>query len=114
MPNFESGVDFEAWLPGVTGKFVAKSYAEPTCRAPESWAALATPESVVRIQERQQRIRAEWAEGIRNAVWHCSRHQHDRGRRGGRRRHGSVVERLGSEQDFLGVYDPYSVTPPEL
>ena len=67
MPSFGSRGDFDRWLPGVAGRFVALSYAEPTCRAPESWAALATPESVVRNQQRQQRIRTEWAEGIRNA-----------------------------------------------
>ena len=67
MPSFGSRGDFERWLPGVAGRFVAFSYAEPTCRAPESWAALATPESVVRSQQRQQRISIEWAESIRNA-----------------------------------------------
>ena len=67
MPSFGSRGDFDRWLPGVVGRFVALSYAEPTCRAPESWAALATPESVVRNQQRQRRIRTEWAEGIRNA-----------------------------------------------
>ena len=39
MPTFRNQADFETWLPNVAEKFVALSYAEPTCRAPESWAA---------------------------------------------------------------------------
>ncbi len=67
MPTFRNQADFEAWLPNVAEKFVAVSYAEPTCRAPESWAALATPESQSRIQALQQRVRGEWTSSIRSA-----------------------------------------------
>ncbi len=67
MPSFGNQADFEAWLPNVAGKFVALSYAEPTCRAPESWAALATPESQSRMQALQQRVQSEWNSSIRRA-----------------------------------------------
>ena len=67
MPSFRNRADFEAWLPNVAGKFVALSYAEPTCRAPESWAALATPESQRRMQALQQNVQGEWAASIQRA-----------------------------------------------
>ena len=67
MPSFRNRADFEAWLPNVAGKFVALSYAEPTCRAPESWAALATPESQRRMQVLQQNVQGEWAANIQRA-----------------------------------------------
>ena len=67
MPTFRNQADFEAWLPNVAEKFVALSYAEPTCRAPESWAALATPESQSRMQALQQRVQQEWTSSIRSA-----------------------------------------------
>jgi hypothetical protein len=65
MPNFSSESAFESWLPEVRGKFVALSYAEPTCRAPESWNALATPESVERMQALQQGTRNAWNQSVR-------------------------------------------------
>ncbi len=67
MPSFSNQADFEAWLPSVAEKFVALWYAEPTCRAPESWAALATPESQSRMQALQQRVQGEWISSIRSA-----------------------------------------------
>jgi hypothetical protein len=67
MPSFRNRADFEAWLPSVAEKFVALSYAEPTCRAPESWAALATPESQRRMQVLQQNVQGEWAANIQRA-----------------------------------------------
>ena len=67
LPAFSSQADFEAWLPQVRGKFVALSYAEPSCRAPESWDALATPESVERMQALQQSVRSAWGQGLRSA-----------------------------------------------
>jgi hypothetical protein len=67
MPLFRNQADFEAWLPNVAGKFVALWYAEPTCRAPESWQALATPESQSRMQALQQRVQDEWGSSIQSA-----------------------------------------------
>lgn len=65
MPNFENRDAFLSWLPQVRGKFVALTYAEPTCRAPESWEELATPESVERIEAKQEEIRAAWRSSMR-------------------------------------------------
>ena len=50
---------FEAWLPGVRGKFVLISFPQPTCRPDESWKEFATPESFARMeQEREAAIEA--------------------------------------------------------
>jgi len=67
MPSFSNRADFEAWLPNVAGKFVALSYAEPTCRAPESWESLATPESQRRMRDLQQNVEGEWDANIERA-----------------------------------------------
>jgi hypothetical protein len=67
MPTFRNQADFEAWLPNVAEKFVALWYAEPTCRAPESWAALATPESQSRMQALQRRVQTEWSSSLQSA-----------------------------------------------
>ena len=67
MPSFRNQADFEAWLPSVAGKFVTISYAEPTCRAPESWESLATAESQGRMQALKQRVQSEWRSSIQSA-----------------------------------------------
>ncbi len=67
FPGFGSPTDFQAWLPQVEGKFVALSFAEPTCRAPESWEDLATPESWERMQELQAATRRAWGQGLQQA-----------------------------------------------
>ncbi|MBW3534124.1 MAG: M20/M25/M40 family metallo-hydrolase [Gemmatimonadetes bacterium] len=67
FPTFASEAEFRAWLPQARGRFVAYSWAEPTCRAPESWAALATPESQERIQRRQQEVRQSWMRSVEAA-----------------------------------------------
>jgi len=67
LPELTSPADLAAWLPTVKGKFVAVSRAEPTCRAPESWNALATPESRDRMTKLQQETRDRWQASIRAA-----------------------------------------------
>ena len=67
MPLFGNQADFEAWVPDVAEKFVAIWYAEPTCRAPESWAAFATPESQTRMQALQQNVQGAWGASIQSA-----------------------------------------------
>ncbi len=67
LPELASPTELAAWLPSVKGKFVALSYAEPTCRAPESWAALATPESRERMTALQEETRQRWQGSIRAA-----------------------------------------------
>ncbi len=60
MPLFGSAADFEAWLPQVRGKMVAISFAEPTCRAPESWEEHATEESWVDMQAQRAAAQLAW------------------------------------------------------
>jgi hypothetical protein len=67
LPDFTSPAALAAWLPTVKGRFVALSHAEPTCRAPESWAALATPESRERMGALQEATRQAWQQSIRAA-----------------------------------------------
>lgn len=67
FPTVASAAELDAWLPSVRGRFVAYSWAEPTCRAPESWAALATPESLERIERRQREVRESWTRSVQAA-----------------------------------------------
>jgi carboxypeptidase Q len=67
LPELASSAELAAWLPSAKGKFVALTHAEPTCRAPESWAALATPESRDRMTKLQQETRDRWQASIRAA-----------------------------------------------
>ncbi len=67
MPTFASADEFRAWLPAVEGRFVAYSAAEPTCRAPESWSELATPESWERMQAQQTETARAWTRGVQAA-----------------------------------------------
>ncbi len=67
LPRLTSTADLEAWAAGIRGKFVAYSAAEPTCRAPESWASLATPESWDRMQALQQETSRAWGRSIQAA-----------------------------------------------
>ena len=67
FPGFGSEAEFQAWLPQAEGKFVALSYAEPTCRAPESWEEHATEESWARMRELRQRTARASGQGIQEA-----------------------------------------------
>ena len=60
MPHFADSDEFEAWLPSAEGKFVAISFAEPTCREDQSWEDHATEESFERMTEARNQARAEW------------------------------------------------------
>ncbi|MEQ9570168.1 MAG: M20/M25/M40 family metallo-hydrolase [Longimicrobiales bacterium] len=67
LPTFGGPDDLVAWAAGLEGRFVAFSAPEPTCRAPESWEALATPESWERMQALRDETTRNWALGIRAA-----------------------------------------------
>ena len=60
LPTFAGPAEFEAWLPQARDRFVAISFPEPTCRAPESWEEHATPESWERMQETRAADRTTW------------------------------------------------------
>jgi len=104
MPTFSSRSEFQSWLPQVSGKFVALSYAEPTCRAPESWNALATPESVERMEALQEGVRSEWNQGVSAAGGPRQVTNAIEGAGGPGRAHRPLVQRMGSQQDLLRRY----------
>ena len=60
LPSVTSAEEFTAWLPSVEGKFVATSFAEPTCREDQSWQDHATPETFERMSEARNNARLEW------------------------------------------------------
>ena len=66
LPEIQSPAEFEAWLPQVKGKFVAVSFAQPTCRPNETWSELATPESFEKMQAEREAANAAWNQRIRN------------------------------------------------
>ena len=61
LPHFADGAELNAWLPSAAGKFVAVSFAEPTCREDQSWLDHATPESFRRMSEARDAAQEEWA-----------------------------------------------------
>jgi hypothetical protein len=60
LPLVSDAAEFEAWLPNVAGKIVAISFPEPSCRAPESWEAHATPESMAAWQQARNEGQQAW------------------------------------------------------
>ena len=60
LPYFADAAELNAWLPSAEGKFVAVSFAEPTCREDQSWLDHATPESFQRMTEARKR---RWRNG---------------------------------------------------
>jgi carboxypeptidase Q len=65
LPRFASRAEFDAWLPEVSGRMVAISLPEPTCREDRSWQDHARPASFARMQEERNRARAEWTASMR-------------------------------------------------
>ncbi len=61
LPSMSSAEEFAAWLPSAAGKFVAVSFAEPTCREDQSWQDHATPETFERMSEARVEARREWS-----------------------------------------------------
>jgi hypothetical protein len=57
MPSsFASAAEFDAWLQGVRGKYVAASIPLPTCRPIEEWHQYATADSYAAMQQRLQAL----------------------------------------------------------
>jgi carboxypeptidase Q len=61
LPEVASAAEFDAWLPQAKGRFVAISFAEPTCRPNRQWQEFATPESFERMQQERDAARAAWS-----------------------------------------------------
>ncbi len=55
-----AGADWDGWFAQVEGKFVATTFAEPTCREDQSWQDHATPESFQRMTEARNAARSAW------------------------------------------------------
>ena len=64
LPSVTSAEEFTAWLPSAEGKFVATSFAEPTCREDQSWQDHATPETFERMSEARNNATA-WSGSTR-------------------------------------------------
>lgn len=58
LPAEADAAELEAWLPSVAGKFVAVSFAEPTCREDRSWQEHATAETFERMDQERAAARA--------------------------------------------------------
>ncbi len=57
FPNVKTPAEFEAWLPSARGKFILRSFPEPTCRPDDDWKEFATPASFDRdTVERRKRV----------------------------------------------------------
>lgn len=50
IPDFQTTAQFEAWLTGVRGKFVALSFPQPTCRPDRQFEEFGTPGALERMQ----------------------------------------------------------------
>jgi carboxypeptidase Q len=60
LPEVASIEEFEAWLPQARGRFVAVSFAEPTCRPNRQWQEFATAASFERMQQERDAARTAW------------------------------------------------------
>ena len=49
MPDVANAAAFQQWLPTTRGKFVALSFAQPTCRPEEEWQTTAMPDTYERM-----------------------------------------------------------------
>ncbi len=63
LPAVSSADEYAAWLSTVEGKFVATSFAEPTCREDQSWQDHATPETFEAMNDARNQARQEWFAG---------------------------------------------------
>jgi hypothetical protein len=85
FPDVGSPSQFEVWLPSVQGKFVAISFAEPTCRPDGHWDQFGTPASIEQMRASRDTARAAWNERLSRAGFPSD---------GGRRSLGPVAQRL--------------------
>ncbi len=62
LPQIDSPADWQAFLGGVSGKWVMLSFPEPTCRSDEQWLEFAAQGSAVRMDEERRSARQRWRE----------------------------------------------------
>ncbi len=58
LPGLGGAAGLDTWLPSVAGKFVAVSFAEPTCREDQSWQDHATEETFRRMTRARDSARS--------------------------------------------------------
>lgn len=64
LPDVADSAAFRAWLPQARGKFVAVSYAEPTCRPDSAWQAYALTSTWDRLRNERTAARTAWNQRI--------------------------------------------------
>ena len=64
MPLMSSEAELEAFLAGVSGKFVLTDLPEPTCRPNSDWEQWATPQSYQKMQDKRNEARGAWREAL--------------------------------------------------
>jgi len=67
LPDLPDSATYEAWIRSAKGKFVAVSFAEPTCRPDEKWVELARPQTVERLRAERDSARRAFQERVRRA-----------------------------------------------
>lgn len=60
LPDFKDAAEFEAWLPKAKGKYVAVSFAQPTCRPDATWQEFATPASFEAMKAARDSASKAW------------------------------------------------------
>jgi carboxypeptidase Q len=65
LPDLPDSAAYEAWYPGVRGKHVLLSLAEPTCRPDVAYREFALPETFERMNRDRQAARQNWQERLR-------------------------------------------------
>ena len=67
LPDLPDSAAYASWLTQQRGKFIALSFAEPTCRPDEKWVELARPATVQRLRAGRDSARAAWTARVRKA-----------------------------------------------
>jgi len=67
LPDLADSAAYDAWMKGVKGRFVAVSFAEPTCRPDEKWEELARPQTVERMRAQRDTARRAFQQRVRKA-----------------------------------------------
>jgi len=66
LPDVADSAAFAAWLPQAKGKFVLISFAQPTCRADDSWEKWATPSSFDSLKARRTAAQQAWQQRLQH------------------------------------------------
>ena len=67
LPDVADSAAFAAWLPQAKGKFVLTSFAQPTCRADDSWEKWATPSSFDSLKARRTAAQQAWQQRLQRS-----------------------------------------------